>query len=139
MDFRPDGEMFVRLEGEIDLKEDGSIWVRREQDGVKLVLMRAVALPGRKLQTYTRQADGSEGRVVTRDARKWAKLKPADLGAKADGLILHPSESLMQVAHAWYLAPTPPSAPSSVPPGGLATVRPTPPSCWATGARSPAG
>ena len=69
-DFRPDGEMFVRLEGEIDLKEDGSIWVRREQDGVKLVLMRAVAMPGRKLQTYTRQADGSEGRVVTRDSRK---------------------------------------------------------------------
>ena len=28
VDFRPDGEMFVRLEGEIDLKEDGSIWVR---------------------------------------------------------------------------------------------------------------
>ena len=57
------------------------------QDGVKLVLMRAVAMPGRKLQTYTRQADGSEGRVVTRDARKWAKLKPTDLGDKADGLI----------------------------------------------------
>ena len=51
------------------------------------MLMRAVAMPGRKLQTYTRQADGSEGRVVTRDARKWAKLKPTDLGDKADGLI----------------------------------------------------
>ena len=28
VDFRPDGEMFVRLEGDIDLKEDGSIWAR---------------------------------------------------------------------------------------------------------------
>ena len=112
---------------------------------MKLVLMRAMALPGRKLQTYTRHArvrvrvrvrgrgstnpsqarvltptltrhaDGSEGRVVTRDARKWAKLKPADLGGKAGGVILHPSESPMQLAHAWCLTPAPAPAPNPTP------------------------
>tara|TARA_B110001452_G_scaffold7164_1_gene6428 strand:+ start:112 stop:372 length:261 start_codon:yes stop_codon:yes gene_type:complete len=77
VDYRPNGDTFVRLEASsVDIRDDGSVWVRREEDGVRLVLIRATPVPGRRLHTSTRNADGSEGRKVTRDQRRWAKLTP---------------------------------------------------------------
>ena len=106
VDYRPNGDMFVRLEGGIDIKEDGSVWRRVAQDGVKLELIRATPVPGRRLETHSaRRADGREGRLVMRNARHWRKLRPADLDEKAEGVILHPSESLLQLQTAWYLTP----------------------------------